>query len=58
VDCCRKCHARKRALGSARFRAHGVVVERVLTNNAIPYRGVLFNDALAVTGARHRYDRP
>ena len=40
------------------FRAHGVVVERVLTDNAFNYRGNLFNAALAETQIAHRYCRP
>jgi transposase InsO family protein len=40
------------------FRARGVVVERVLTDNHFSYRGVLFNAALAETGVAHRYCRP
>jgi len=32
------------------FRAHGVIVERVLTDNGFCYRGRLFNEALAATG--------
>ncbi len=40
------------------FRAHGVVVQRVMTDNAFAYRGVLFNDALAEHHIAHRYCRP
>ena len=40
------------------FRAHGIVVERVMTDNAFAYRGVLFNEALEETGTKHRYCRP
>lgn len=40
------------------FRAHGIVVERVMTDNAFAYKGTLFNDALAETGIKHRYCRP
>jgi transposase-like protein len=40
------------------FRAHGVVVERVLTDNAFCYRGSLFNAALAEHRIAHRYCRP
>ena len=40
------------------FRAHGIVVERVMTDNALAYKGVPFNEALAETGIRHRYCRP
>ncbi len=40
------------------FRAHGVVVERVMTDNAFAYKGHLFNQALAETGIGHRYCRP
>jgi transposase InsO family protein len=35
------------------FRAHHIVVERVMTDNAKAYLGVHFQQALAVTGARH-----
>lgn len=40
------------------FGAHGIVVERVMTDNALAYRGILFNEALAATGIMHRYIRP
>ena len=40
------------------FRARGVVVERVLTDNHFTYRGRLFNAALAETGIIHKYCRP
>jgi transposase InsO family protein len=40
------------------FLAHGVMVERVMTDNAFAYRGRLFNQALAETGTLHRYCRP
>lgn len=40
------------------FAAHGVIVERVLTDNAFAYRGELFNAALAETRVLHRYCRP
>jgi len=40
------------------FRALGVVVERVLTDNAFCYRGRLFNQALAESRILHRYCRP
>ena len=40
------------------FRAHGVVVERVMTDNAFAYRGRLFNEALAEHRILHRYCRP
>jgi transposase InsO family protein len=40
------------------FRAHGVVVERVLTDNAFCYRGRLFNAAPAEHRIAHRYCRP
>jgi len=40
------------------YRAHGVVVERVLTDNAFAYRGEKFNEALAETRVLHRYCRP
>ena len=35
------------------FRAHGVVVERVMTDNAKSFLGVHFQQSLAETGARH-----
>jgi transposase InsO family protein len=38
------------------FRARGIVVERVLTDNAFYYRGKLFNEALG--DIRHKYCRP
>lgn len=38
------------------FRARGIVVEGVLTDNALNYRGILFNCALGEI--RHRYCRP
>lgn len=38
------------------FRAQGIVVLRVLTDNGFCYRGKLFNEALV--GIRHRYCRP
>jgi transposase-like protein len=38
------------------FRAHGIVVERVMTDNALYYRGRLFNEALG--DISHRYCRP
>jgi transposase InsO family protein len=40
------------------FRAHGIVTERVLTDNHFSYRGRLFNEALAETRISHRYCRP
>ena len=40
------------------FRARGVVVERVLTDNGFCYRGRLFNQALAQTGVVHKFCRP
>ena len=40
------------------FRAQGVVVERVMTDNAFAYRGKHFNAALAETRVLHRYCRP
>jgi transposase InsO family protein len=40
------------------FRARGVVVERVMTDNGFCYRGELFNQALADTAIRHLYTRP
>lgn len=38
------------------FRAHGIVVLRVLTDNGFCYRGQLFNEALG--DIKHRYCRP
>jgi transposase InsO family protein len=38
------------------FQAHGIVIERVLTDNGFCYRGKLFNQALG--GIRHLYCRP
>jgi transposase InsO family protein len=38
------------------FAAQGIVVERVLTDNAFCYRGTLFNQALGTI--KHRYCRP
>jgi transposase InsO family protein len=38
------------------FRAHGIVVERVLSDNGFCYRGKLFNEALGQV--KHRYCRP
>ena len=40
------------------FRARGIVVERVLTDNHFSYRGLLFNAALAETAVLHKYCRP
>ena len=40
------------------FRARGVIVERVMTDNGFCYRGALFNAALAQTTIGHRYTRP
>ncbi len=40
------------------FAAHGVVVQRVLSDNGFCYRGRLFNQALAEGGIAHRYTRP
>ena len=40
------------------FRARGIVVERVLSDNGFCYRGKLFNDALAEHGIVHKYCRP
>ena len=40
------------------FRARGVVVERVLSDNHFSYRGRLFNQALDETGVLHKYTRP
>ena len=38
--------------------AHGIVVERVMTDNAFAYRGRLFDEALAEHRILHRYCRP
>ena len=38
------------------FEAHGIVIERVLTDNGFCYRGILFNEALGTV--KHRYCRP
>jgi transposase InsO family protein len=38
------------------FRAQGIVVERVLSDNGFCYRGKLFNEALGQI--KHRYTRP
>ena len=40
------------------FGAHGIVVERVMTDNAVAYKGVVFNEALDETRIVHRYCRP
>ena len=40
------------------FRARGVIVERVLTDNAFCYRGKLFNQALGENRINHKYCRP
>jgi transposase InsO family protein len=40
------------------FRARGIVVERVLSDNGFCYRGKLFNDALAERRIIHKYCRP
>ena len=40
------------------FRARGVVVERVLSDNGFCYRGRLFNQALADSRIIHKYCRP
>jgi transposase InsO family protein len=40
------------------FAARGVVVERVLTDNALCYRGRLFNEALAENRIVHKFCRP
>jgi transposase InsO family protein len=40
------------------FAAHGVVVERVLTDNHFSYRGIKFNEALDETRVVHKYTRP
>jgi transposase InsO family protein len=42
------------ARATAWFRAHGIVVHRVMTDNALAYLGVHFQQALAATGAVHR----
>ena len=39
---------------AAWFRAHGIVVERVMTDNAKSFLGHHFQRALAATGARHQ----
>ena len=39
---------------AAHFRAHGIVVERVMTDNAKSFLGNDFQQALAATGARHQ----
>ena len=40
------------------FRARGVIVERVLTDNHFSYRGRLFNEALGEHRIIHKYCRP
>jgi transposase InsO family protein len=40
------------------FRARGIIVERVLTDNHFSYRGMLFNQALAETRIVHKFCRP
>jgi transposase InsO family protein len=40
------------------FRARGIVVERVLSDNHFSYRGRLFNAALAENRIIHKYTRP
>jgi transposase InsO family protein len=40
------------------FRARGLVVERVLSDNGFCYRGRLFNAALGETGIVHKHCRP
>ena len=40
------------------FKAHGIIVERVMTDNAFAYRGKLFNAALDASRVLHRYCRP
>ena len=40
------------------FQAHGVIVERVMTDNAFAYRGRLFNAALDERRILHRFCRP
>jgi len=42
---------------TAFFAAHGVTVERVLTDNGSCYRSALFDAALP-DGARHNFTRP
>ena len=39
---------------AAWFRGHGIVVERVMTDNAKSFLGIHFQQALAETGARHQ----
>ena len=39
---------------AAFYRAHGIVVERVMTDNAKAFLGAHFQQALAETGVRHR----
>jgi transposase InsO family protein len=40
------------------FRARGIIVERVLSDNGFCYRGRLFNEALAEHRIVHKYCRP
>jgi transposase InsO family protein len=40
------------------FAAHGVTVERVMTDNGNAYRSHLFRDQLAAAGCRHIRTRP
>jgi len=40
------------------FRARGIVIERVLSDNHFSYRGRLFNEALAESRILHKYCRP
>jgi transposase InsO family protein len=40
------------------FRAHGIAVERVMTDNGSPYRSRAFAGALLATGATHTFIRP
>lgn len=40
------------------FRAHGVTVQRVMTDNGSAYRSRLFASAVAAQGLRHKRTRP
>ena len=40
------------------FAAHGITVDRVLTDNGPGYRSKMFNDLLAGQGITHKYTRP
>ncbi len=46
------------ARAHAFFSAHGVTIERVLTDNGPAYRSNAFNAVLAGQGAKHEYTRP